>query len=108
MIPTDIILNVFNFIDIILVGIMCVLAYQLLHKFDKCGGIKPWWFAILPFVFIYSFIGRIGIFLSQSNIIPIEYLNIIIAAYTGFYIGMIAFLYGMNTICAHINEGYKE
>ena len=101
------VISVFNFIDIILVGILCILSFQLLHKFDNCGGAKPWWFAILPYVFVYSFISRILIFFGSVEVISPGYNDIVIAAYTVFYIGMIAFMYGMNIICSRIDQGKK-
>jgi len=108
MIPTDLVINTLNFIDIVLVGILCILSYKVIHSFDKCGGLKPWWFAILPYVFVYSFISRIGIFLAQADIIPLQYLNVIIASYTIFYLGMIAFLYGLFKICSRVDKHIEE
>ena len=102
------IINVLNFVDIILVGLLCILSYKVIHAFDKCGGSKPRWFAILPYVFVYSFLSRIGIYLSTVGIISPSYANIIIAGYTVFYVGMIAFMYGMNEICSRINTKLQE
>lgn len=102
----DIIFTLLNVASVILVGILCILSYRLLHAFDNCGGKTPWWFGILPYVFVYGFISRVGILLATINIIPQYYTDIVVAGYAIFYVGLIAFIYGMTSICLRIKKSH--
>jgi hypothetical protein len=98
-------LDVFN---ILLVIALYILSFKVVRAFDTCGGNIPWWFGILPFVFIYGVICRILLLFSTMGMIPEYYTNIIVSAYVVFYLGLVVFMYGLYIICRHIGKKRSE
>jgi hypothetical protein len=86
-------------IVVILVGIMCYMAFKVTRLF---GDKKPGWFAVLPFLMLYGLIIRIGVFLITINVLPLEADYYLTTFATLFWVGLTAFMYGLYTIAQEI------